>query len=81
MDSHIKQAINNSLTTMAIAQSPDVPLEDKMNAIDAYAKAVGMDETNQKGFEVLAKDGPKAAFKHMVDSAGGDYATMMAMYH
>ena len=81
MDSHIKQAINNSLNTMAIAQSPDVPLEDKMKVIDAYAKAVGMDETNQKGLEVLAKGGPTAMFKHMRDSAGGDYATMMAMYH
>jgi hypothetical protein len=77
MESHIKHSLN----TMAIAQSPDVPLEEKMKAIDSYAMAVGMDETNQKGLEVLAKGGPKAAFTHMVDSAGGDYATMMAMYH
>ena len=81
MDSHIKQSVLNSLTTMHIAQSPDVPLEDKMKAIDSYAKSVGMDKNNQTGLEVLAKSGPEAMFKFMSDSAGGDYSTMMAMYH
>lgn len=39
-----------------------------------------MDETNKNAMKVWKKDGVNAAVKHMMDSAGGDYARMRSMY-
>jgi len=60
---------------------PDVPVENKKKIANLYAKQVGMDEANTKGLEVLATEGPRAMFAHMVKESGGDYSRMMAMYH
>ena len=45
-----------------------------------HAKYNYMDENNKKAAEVLVESGSEAAVNHMVESAGGDYARMRAMY-
>ena len=39
-----------------------------------------MDDANKKAADVMAKNGPEAAAKYMMNMAGGDYARMRMMY-
>lgn len=39
-----------------------------------------MDPENKKALDVLVQEGPIAASKYMMQTAGGDYGTMRMMY-
>jgi len=62
-------------------KNPDLSFEQKIEKANEYADTFGMDENNRKGLQAFATSGLDGMMAHMIKESGGDYATMMAMYH
>lgn len=56
-------------------------LQSKQLTVEPTAnEATHMDEANREAFQILKRNGSRAAVKHMVEAAGGDYSVMRSMF-